>query len=370
MEVILERDVILNSLNHIQGIIEKKNTLPILANVLIEASGNKVKLTATDLDIIFVEEIDTEVIEEGATSTSAAILYDIVRKSPINSKIEIKLINENKLQLKSGNSKFNLKCLKSEDFPLSNEDFQVEGVTFKSDNLKKIIDKTKISISNDETRHYLSGIFFHKTQQGDKFYFNAISTDSHRLSKSSFKLENDIVFEPIILPRKIIFIISSMLENISKNVEVYNNKAKIKFEINNCSIISKVIDGKFPDYTQVIPKENVKNLEINPKDFIKSVDRVASVSSDKKEGVKMHLLKDNVKLTVNSPSSGDGTELVQASFNSDEMSISFNSKYLMDVASLMEGDKMVFNLKDTGSPAIIKDSSDPNSIFVIMPMKI
>ena len=371
MQISLNRDVFLDSLSHVQGVIEKKSTLPILSNVLIEARGSKACLTSTDLDMIFVEDMSVlETTQEGSTTTSAIILYDIVRKLPIGSKIQLKLISESKLEIKSGNSKFNLLCLSPNDFPLSKEDFNVSVLELDPKKLLKLINKTKFSVSNDETRHYLNGIFLHKTKKDNDIFLTAASTDSHRMSVSNIRLNSDIQFDSIILPKKTTFQLLSLLEGKTENIKIFNNKSKIKFELKNCVLISKVIDGKFPNYNQVIPKNNNKKLEINLKDFINSVDRVISVSSDRKEGVKMELSNEMVRLSVNNPNSGDGSEILKAKFNSEAMNISFNSKYIMDVASQIEDENLIFNLSDSGSPVLLMDLSDPDSLFVVMPMKI
>ena len=282
MQITLDRDILLKSLTHAYGIIEKKSTLPILSNVLIEAKNSKVKITGTDLDIIFSEEIQpVSIKKEGSTTTSAGIFYDILRKLLPNSKIEISLNNQNKLILESGNSKFNLLCIPSENFPLSSEDFESKTFNINPKKLLKILNKTKISISGDETRHYLNGIFFHKTKVNDKTYLTGVSTDSHRLSSSSLEIEANTEFEPIIIPKKTIFQLLSLLEETTNDVKISSSKSKIKFVMDNGILISKVIDGKFPDYTKVIPKGNEKKLEINLNQFRQSIERVASVSSDR-----------------------------------------------------------------------------------------
>ena len=371
MELNINRDVFFEALGHVQGITEKKSTLPILSNVLLEVKSSKLTLTSTDLDIIFVEEISNlEVIQEGVTTTSANILFDIIRKFPSNSKISIKLKNGSKLEIKSGHSCFNLLCLSHVDFPLSQQEFEKISLKIDSRKLLKLINKTKFSVSNDETRHYLSGILLHKKKINDSFFLTAAATDSHRMSISSLSLENDISFEPVILPKKTIFLLSTLLENVNDSLSISNDKSKIQFQFKNSVLISKVIDGKFPKYDQVVPKNNEKILKINLKSFINSVDRVIAVSSDRKEGVKMNISKENVKFSVNNPNSGDGTEIVKSEFNSEDMNVSFNSKYLMDISSQIEGDSIVFNLNDAGSPAIIKDLADKDSIYVVMPMKI
>ena len=371
MEFTIDRNTFLKTLGNANGIIEKKTTLPILSNILIEAKDSKVKVTATDLDIIYYEEIaPLEVKKEGSTTTSATILYDILRKLQSNSKVELSLQSINKLKLISGNSKFNLLCTPSDNFPLSDEDINKEGFKVSSQKLLKLLNKTKISISNDETRHYLNGIFFHKTKLENKSFLCGVATDSHRLSSSSLEIDQNTHLESIILPRKTIFQLISLLEQNENLIQISNNKSKIKFEMNNSVLISKVIDGRFPDYNKVIPKNNDKTLEIKLDDFKNSIERVTTVSSDRKEGLKMTVSKDAVQLSVNNPTGGEGIENINAKFNSTDFAISFNSRYLMDVASQIENENIVINLKDPGSPVLIKDFSDKNSFYVVMPMKI
>ena len=357
------------ALNYCQGVIEKRSTLPILSNVLLDASNSKLKITATDLDLIFINEIpNVEIIEEGKTTTSSSIMYDIVRKFSSGKKINFSSIDENKLHLESEKSIFNLNCLSAAEFPLTNENFNQNEFFIKSKQLLKLLNKCKFSVSNDETRHYLSGIFFHQTQIEDKTFLTAAATDSHRMSVSKVRLNEKIDFEQIILPKKTIFQLCSLLEDYEGEVKISNIKSKIKFELNNSILISKLIDGKFPNYLQVIPKENQKKLEVDLKLFLDSVDRVASVSLDKKDGVKFNLTKDVLNLSVNNTNSGDGKESLNVIFDHD-LDISFNSRYLIDVASQLDGEKIEIYFKDTGSPALIKDTGDFDSIFVVMPMK-
>ena len=357
------------SLNFCQGIVEKRNTLPILSNVLLDVSNGNLTITATDLDIIFIHKIpNVEIIEEGKTTTSSSIMYDIVRKFSSGKKINFSNIGENKLHLESEKSVFNLNCISPSEFPLTDENFNQNEFFIKSKQFLKLLNKCKFSVSNDETRHYLSGIFFHQTQVEDKVYLTAAATDSHRMSISKVRLDQKIDFEPIILPKKTIYQLCSLLEDYEGEVKISNIKSKIKFELNNSILISKLIDGKFPNYIQVIPKENQKKLVVDLKPFLDSVDRVASVSLDKKDGVKFNLTKDTLNLSVNNTNSGDGKESLGVKFDHD-LNVSFNSKYLIDVAAQMDGDKIEIYFKDSGSPALIKDPGDFDSIFVVMPMK-
>jgi len=371
MEFTINRDIFLKSLGHAQGIIEKKTTLPILSNILIEAKDSKIKITATDLDIIYSEEIPIQNLEKaGSTTTSATILYDILRKLEPGAKVEFSQQDINRLKVVSGNSKFNLLCISSDNFPLSDEDVKQNTFEVSSKKILQLLNKTKISISNDETRHYLNGIYLHKTKIENKTYLSGVATDSHRLSSSSLEIDSNTNFESIILPKKTIHQLISLFEQETDKVKISNNKAKIKFEMNNGVLISKVIDGRFPDYDKVVPKKNDKVLQIKLNEFKNSIERVSTVSSDKKEGLKMTISKDRLQLSVNSPNSGEGVETMNVNFNSNDMSISFNARYLIDISSQIENDSIIINLKDNGSPVLIKDLSDKNSFHVVMPMKI
>ena len=357
------------SLGYCQGVIEKRSTLPILSNILLDANNSKLSIIATDLDLIFINEIkNVEIIEEGKTTTTSSIMYDIIRKFSSGKKINFSLSSENKIQLESEKSIFNLNCISASEFPLTDENFTGNEFKIKSKQLLKLLNKCKFAISNDETRHYLSGIYLHQTNLDDKNFLTAAATDSHRMSISKILLENEIKFEPVILPKKTIFQLVNLLEDYEGEVKISNQKSKIKFELENSILISKLIDGKFPNYLQVIPKNNKKRLEVDLKLFLNSVDRVASVSLDKKDGVKFNLIKDKLDLSVNNTSSGDGNETLSVKFD-HELDISFNSRYLIDIASQLDGDKIELYLNETGSPALIKDPSDFDSIYVVMPMK-
>jgi len=357
------------ALNYCQGVIEKRSTLPILSNILLDVKNSKLTLTATDLDLIFIHQIQNiEILQEGKTTTTSSIMYDIVRKFSSGKKINLTLNDKNKLHLESEKSIFNLNCISASEFPITDEDFNQNQFIIKSKQLLKLLNKCKFSVSNDETRHYLSGIYFHQTDFEDKNYLTAVATDSHRMSISKIRLEKKIEFEPIILPKKTIYQLCALLDGYDGDVKISNVKSKIKFELANSILISKLIDGKFPNYIQVIPKNNQKKLEIDLKLFLDSVDRVASVSLDKKDGVKFSLTQNTLNLSVNNTNSGDGKETINVKFEHD-LEISFNSRYLIDVASQLDGDKIELFFNDMGSPALIKDPSDFDSIFVVMPMK-
>ncbi len=371
MQFQIKRDVLLKSLAIAHNIIERKNTLPILSNVLLEVKNKKLSIVATDLDLIFFEEIsDFKGEKDGSTTTSATVLYDILRKLPSNLDISFALQDENKLNISAENSKFNLLCLPVDNFPNFNEDFKENGLNLDREKLLNLLNKTKISMSNDETRHYLNGIFIHLTGSDKSSYLTGVATDSHRLSSSSISLEKIQDFKPFILPKKAVFQLCNLLQESKEKVSLYSGDSKIQFSIGNSKIISKIIDGKFPDYKKVVPQDNKKTLIVNAKDFVQSIERVTTVSIDRKEGVKIALKKDHIQLFVNSSSSGEGKETLKANYNSDDLTVGFNSRYLLDIASEIEDEKLTMNLNDSISPVLIQDNSDKQSYFVIMPMKI
>ena len=313
---------------------------------MLQLKNKKLSIIATDLDIIFYDEItDVKIINEGSTTTSAAILYDILRKISSNSELNFELKAENKLSLKSENADFNLLCLPTDNFPTFADEFEGQEISLNNKRFLKLLNKTRISISNDDTRHYLNGIFLHLTEAQGRNFLTGVATDSHRLSSSSLEIEKLKDFIPIIIPRKTVFQLCSILTESQEQLTMQVSDNKIKFTLGNIKLISKVIDGKFPDYKKVVPANNDKTLLVSSKDFINSIERVASVSLDRKEGVKLSINKDNVQLSVNSANSGEGNEKIKANFSSENLNISFNSKYLIDIASEVEDKNLKINLK-------------------------
>ena len=370
MEIKIDRNIILKCLTHIQGVVEKKNTLPILANVLIEAFDNKIQISATDLDIIITEKIDAEVIKEGSTTTTAQVLYDLVRKLPAGSNIHLNLQNDKRLKLISGKSDFNLTCLPASEFPILEDSIESDYLEIKSKHLAKLLNKTKFSISNDETRHYLNGIYLHTTED-DNPKLIAVATDGHRLSKTQIDLEGTKKFHPVILPKKTIFeIINIISEEPETLIKILSARSKIKFIINDIILISKVIDGKFPDYERVIPSDTRKEVRAKVADFISAVDRIKSLSLDRKGVIKINIENDKIRFFINDSSSGEGIEEINADYQGENIEIGFNSGYLMDIANCIQDENIILKPKDATSPIIIKDQKDLDSTYVVMPMRV
>jgi DNA polymerase-3 subunit beta len=338
---------------------------------LLDAKNGKLSIIATDLDLVFYDEInEVQINKEGATTTSATILYDILRKISGNSNVKFDLKNENKLNLITDNTDFNLLCLPIDNFPNFADEFESDEISFNKSKILSLLDKTKISISNDDTRHYLNGVYLHLTESQNKTYLTGVATDSHRLSSSSIEIDTGKSFNSIILPKKTVYQLCNLLAETNEKVLVQNSESKIQFKIGKTKLISKVIDGKFPDYRKVVPTSNDKILTVISSDFVQAIERVITVSLDRKEGVKLIIGKDNIKFSVNSSNSGDGNEVIKSNFTGEEMTVSFNSKYLTDIAAEVEDKNLKINLKDPTSPVLVEDMSDKNSYYVVMPMKI
>ena len=339
--------------------------------MLLDAKNGRLSIIATDLDLLFYDEIsEINISKEGSTTTSATILYDILRKISGNSDIKFDLKSENKLNLITDNSDFNLLCLPVDNFPNFEDNFESDEISFNKSKLLSLLNKTKISISNDDTRHYLNGVYLHLTESENRTYLTGVATDSHRLSSSSIEIDKGKSFHSIILPKKTVFQLCNLLIDTNEKVLVQTSESKVQFRIGKTKLISKVIDGKFPDYRKVVPTGNDKTLTVISSDFVQAIERVITVSLDRKEGVKLILGKENIKFSVNSTNSGEGNEILKSSFTGEEMIVSFNSKYLTDIVSAVEDKKLKINLKDPMSPVLIEDMSDLNSYYVVMPMKI
>ena len=359
----------LRPLSHIYSVVEKRNTIPILSNVLIESLENKIAFTATDMEIDIVEEINANVINSGKLTVPAHTLYDIVRKLPENSEIVMSLEQGN-LVMSCGKSQFTLPTLPFDDYPVMTKINEGKSFNISSADLQNLIDNTKFAISLEETRYYLNGIFLHESNDKDKV-LRAVATDGHRLAQAEINLpEGAEGMSSIIIPRKTVAEVRKLLEDTEGDIKIAVSSNKIKFLINNCSLTSKLIDGSFPDYQRVIPKQNTNNLVVSTKDFKDAVDRVSTISIEKSRAVKLSLNDNNLVLKVNSHDTGNASEEIEVSYDKTPLEIGFNSRYLLDVASQIKGKEIQFALSDSSSPALITDPEQEGIIFVLMPMRV
>ena len=372
MRVTIERAALLKALNHVQSVVERRNTIPILSNVLVQASAGAIKLTATDLDVEVIESVAADVAQDGATTVPAHMMYDIVRKLPDGSQLDIEQgPDEGRLAISTGRSRFSLQALPPEDFPdLTSGDLSHQ-FSMPAAQLKLLIDRTRFAISTEETRYYLNGIYLHDVSSGDEPMLRSVATDGHRLAQAQLACPAGAAGMPgIIVPRKTVLELIKLLEDVEEDVEVGLSSSKIKFSFSSLVLTSKLIDGTFPDYERVIPKNNDKRMEVDTKMFAQAVDRVSTISSEKGRAVKLNISSERVVLSVNNPDSGSAEEEVVVSFDGEPIDIGFNSRYLLDIASQLKSDEATFVLADSGSPTIISDPKDASTLYVLMPMRV
>lgn len=372
MKLTLERAALLNALGHIQSAVERRNTIPILANVLLEAEGNGLSLTATDLDLAVIEHTAAKVDQGGATTVAAHTFYDIVRKLPDGSEIELAYnAKDQRLNLRAGRSSFQLSCLPREDFPIMATGEMPAQFKVAAADLIRLIDKTRFAISTEETRYYLNGIFIHAASSDGAAVLRAVATDGHRLARVEVPLPQGAAGMPgIILPRKTVNELRKLLEGADTLVSVDLSDTKIRFAFDSVVLVSKLIDGTFPDYERVIPSGNDKRLEVENKPFAAAVDRVSTISTEKSRAVKLSLERNKMLLSANSPEQGNASEEIAVGFAADGLEIGFNARYLMDIAGQIHGDKAEFLLADASSPTLIRDTGDQHVLYVLMPMRV
>ncbi|WP_341989135.1 DNA polymerase III subunit beta [Azorhizobium sp. AG788] len=373
MKVTVERAELLKSLSHVHRVVERRNTIPILANVLIRTGTNGLSLKATDLDLEVVETVPAEVSQDGATTVPAHVLYDIVRKLPDGAQVQLEAGGDRgSLAVRAGRARFTLQTLPETDFPdLAPGDFshsfKVKGAEF-----RRLVDKTQFAISTEETRYYLNGIYLHVADSaGGKPMLRAVATDGHRLAQAELEApEGSIGLPGVIVPRKTVAEVQKLLEDKDAEVTVSLSTTKIRVAVGAIVLTSKLIDGTFPDYGRVIPAGNDKILLVDKADFAAAVDRVSTVSSERGRAVKLSLADGKLTLSVTNPDSGSATEELEVEYGSEPLDIGFNSRYLLDITSQLEGDTAELKLADPGSPTLVRDNTKTDALYVLMPMRV
>ncbi len=372
MKLTIERAALLKALSHVQSVVERRNTIPILSNVKIEAEQGRISLNATDMDLDFVETVDAEVSAPGATTAPAHTLYDIVRKLPEGSQMELDDGGtDGQLVLTSGRSRFTLSCLPCDDFPvMASGDFPFT-FSLAAGELRSLIDRTRFAISTEETRYYLNGIYLHADQREGADVLRAVATDGHRLASVEVPLPEGAAGIPgIIVPRKTVSELRKLIDETENSVDVALSETKIRFSFDEATMTSKLIDGTFPDYQRVIPTNNDKEMKVDRRLFAEAVDRVSAISSEKSRAVKLALSNGTLVLSANSPDSGSATEELEVVYEGENLEIGFNSRYLLDIAHQIEGDDAQFSLADAASPTILREAGDDSALYVLMPMRV
>lgn len=371
MKLTIERAALLRSLNHVQSVVERRNTIPILSNVLLKAEDGTLAMATTDMDLEINEGVAATVETPGATTAPAHTLHDIVRKFPEDSDVELNLADDgNVMTVKAGRSTFRLSCLPVTDFPeLGAADMQT-SFSIPAADLRALIDRTKFAMSTEETRYYLNGIYLHEADNDGVTVLRAVATDGHRLARFEMPLPEGAAGMPgVIIPRKAIGELRKLIDEAGDSIGISLSESKVRFSFDHIVLTSKLIDGTFPNYEQVIPKGNDKVIEVNPKLFSGAIDRVSTISDGKSRAVKIALADNTMTLSANSPEAGSATEDLEIHGN-DNLEIGFNARYLLDITSQIEGEGCRLTLADPASPTIIEDTSDHSALYVLMPLRV
>jgi DNA polymerase III subunit beta len=373
MQFSIERAPLLKALSHVQSVVEKRTTIPILANVLLTAEQGSLALCATDMDIEMIEYIPATVAQSGTTTVAAARLYEIVRKLPDDSSITFQLNDAaTSLSFSCGNSNFKLGCLPREDFPAMTAPADTQSFRVPVSAFKQLIDRTKFAMSNEETRYYLNGIYMHAVDEDNQPMLRAAATDGHRLARFQMALPAGAASMPgIIVPRKTVGELRKLLDEAGDDVLVAVTDKMIRLTFDHITLTSKLVDGTFPDYERVIPQQNDKTLTLDPRQFSKSVDRVATVAAEKTRAVKLSIKGKTLVLSASNTDADSAQEEVQVEFDhAAPLDIGFNAKYLLDVTQLIDSDSCRMLLGDGNTPAIVQDNHDLSALYVLMPMRV
>lgn len=370
MKATIERATLLKGLSHVQSVVERRNTIPILSNVLIEAADGSLKLMATDLDLQINESVPADIEQAGAITVSAHTLFDIARKLPEGSQVQLSAA-EGRMTIVAGRARFQLSTLPRDDFPIIAEGELPTSFELPAETLKQIIDKTRFAISTEETRYYLNGIFLHVSEDGAQPVLKAAATDGHRLARITLPRPDGADGMPdVIVPRKCVAELRKLLDEIDGSVGVSLSNTKIRFDLGQALLTSKLIDGTFPDYSRVIPTGNDKILKIDPRSFEEGVDRVSTIATEKTRAVKMALDRDKITLSVTSPENGTAAEEVPGDYAAAPFEIGFNSRYLLDILGQVQGDTVEVHLADAAAPTLIRENDKAPALYVIMPMRV
>jgi DNA polymerase-3 subunit beta len=371
MKLTIERAALLKSLGHVQSVVERRNTIPILSNVKIEARNARLSLNATDMDLDIAESVEAEVTTPGETTAPAHTLYEIVRKLPEGSQVELERTDGDNLTLRSGRSRFTLSCLPTEDFPVMTGGDLPGEFRLPAAELRALIDRTRFAISTEETRYYLNGIYLHASQRDGVDVLRAVATDGHRLASVEMPLPEGASGMPgVIVPRKTVAELRKLIDETGEDIAVALSETKIRFSFDDAVLTSKLIDGTFPDYERVIPSDNNKVMEVDCKQFAEAVDRVSAISTEKSRAVKLAVSGGHLVLSANSPDNGTASEELEVSYAADAMEIGFNSRYLLDITQQIEGDAAQFVMSDSASPTIVREVGDASALYVLMPMRV
>jgi DNA polymerase-3 subunit beta len=372
MKLTIERSALLKSLGHVQSVVERRNTIPILSNVKIEAQRDHLRLTATDMDLEVVETVEADLAMDGATTAPAHILHDIIRKLPEGAQVKLDATGGGELlTIQSGRSRFTLSCLPIQDFPVMTSGELPCSFRLAASELRNLIDRTRFAISTEETRYYLNGIYLHPAQREGVAVLRAVATDGHRLASAEVPMPADAIAMPgVIVPRKTVSEVRKLIDEKTDDVIIELSESKIRFVTGRALLTSKLIDGQFPDYERVIPTHNEKQLDVDCRQFAEAVERVSAIASERSRAVKLSVADGTLVLSASSPELGSATEELEVAYDGEPLEIGFNSRYLLDITQQIGGESARFSLADAASPTILRELGDSSALYVLMPMRV
>jgi DNA polymerase III subunit beta len=380
MKLTIERAALLKALSHVQSVVERRTTIPILSNVLLRAEAGQLALSATDMDVEIVERVAARIEREGRTTAPAHTLYDIVRKLREGAQVELETPGgadggRNEMVLRSGRSTFTLACLPPEDYPVMSAGELPHCFALPAAQLRTLIDRTRFAISTEETRYYLNGVYLHATRNNEAPVVRAVATDGHRLAKFEMAAPEGAAGMPgVIVPRKTVLELRKLVDEGDEEIQIALGETKIRVAVGAAELISKLIDGTFPDYDRVIPAGNDKVLEVPCKEFAEAVDRVSTISTERSRAVKLAIEHGNLTVSATSPENGVAVEELEARYQSTPLEIGFNSRYLLDITDQISGEHLRFQIADAGSPTILCDAvpeaGGASALYVLMPMRV
>ena len=371
MKLTIEREPLLKALGHVQSVVERRTTIPILANMLLSAGDGMLGLSATDMDLAIDEKVAADVQQAGGITAPAHTLFDIVRKLPEGAEVALETSTDGRVDIRAGRSRFSLSALPTEEFPAMAGGDMPHRFSIAAAELRRLIDRTRFAISTEETRYYLNGIFLHAAEAAGEPVLRAVATDGHRLARADMPLPEGAGDMPgVIVPRKAVGEVRKLVDESTDAVDIALSETRIQFSFDRVLLGSKLIDGTFPDYERVIPTGNEKLLRIDRDGFAEAVDRVSTISTEKSRAIKLSLGQGNLTLSASSPDNGTATEELEAGYDDEPLEIGFNSRYLLDIAGQIEGDDAQFAFADSASPTVVLDTADASALYVLMPMRV
>lgn len=365
MKFSIQREALLAPISQVVGVVERRQTLPVLANFLIEAGESGLKVTGTDMEVEMVAETAADVAQEGAITVPARKLVDICRALPEGAELHIQR-NGEKLALHAGKSRFSLATLPASEFPTADAMEAEDTIEVPESRLGWLLEKTGFAMANQDVRHYLNGLLL-EFREGA---LRAVATDGHRLALAEIAAEISGEVRSVIVPRKGVVELNRMLESGDDPVTVGLGRNSIRVIRRSLTLTSKLIDGRFPDYEAVIPLGQDKGLEVDRDAFIHALQRAAILSNEKYRGVRLETAADTVKIVAHNPQQEEATEEVEAEHNYDQLTVGFNVNYLLDALGSIDGERVRIALKDANSSCLITALADDSVRQVVMPLKL